>query len=146
MSTSCILASFNRRPAKGKVKADQIFQQQIVQHFQGSDAYIIRTYVLFVKCYVYFFYLLFLIYFFHLFPSTSFVAKNKPEQNGIPIPFCSGLSRIADSSCPSVYPYLFNYYFSTTLFYNNTFAVFTIKCCNHFSHCVNIKIFSATLY
>lgn len=28
MSTFCMLASFSRKPAKGKVKADQIFQQQ----------------------------------------------------------------------------------------------------------------------
>lgn len=102
-----------------------------------------RTYVLFVKYYVYIFRLFQL--FFHL-SSTSFVAKNKPEQNGIPIPFCSGLSRIADSSCPSDYPSLFNYYFSTTLFNNDAFTVFSVKCCNHFFHGVDIKSVASTFY
>ena len=72
--------------------------------------------------------------------------KNKPEQNGIPIPFCSGLSRIADSSCPSDYPSLFNYYFSTTLFNNDAFTVFSVKCCNHFFHGVDIKSVASTFY
>ena len=72
--------------------------------------------------------------------------KNKPEQNGIPIPFCSGLSRIADSSCPSDSPSLFNYYFSTTLFNNDAFTVFSVKCCNHFFHGVDIKSVASTFY
>lgn len=75
-----------------------------------------------------------------------FCGKNKPEQNGIPIPFCSGLSRIADSSCPSDYPSLFNYYFFTTLSNNDTFAVFSVKCCNHFFHGVDIKSIASTFY
>ena len=72
--------------------------------------------------------------------------KNKPKQNGILIPFCSGLSRIADSSCPSDYPSLFNYYFSTTLFNNDAFTVFSVKCCNHFFHGVDIKSVASTFY
>lgn len=78
--------------------------------------------------------------------SNSVVKKNKPEQNGIHIPFCPGLSRIADSSCPSNHPKLFNYYFSTTLFNNNAFTVFSIESCYHFFYCEDIKPVSTTLY